>query len=52
MVVEESAVLNIAFDEAVAATKAALAAQGFGVMTGIDMRQTLTATIDKDRVCC
>ena len=48
MVFEESVVLNVAFAEAVAATKAALAAQGFGVLTEIDMQQTLKAKVDKD----
>lgn len=48
MVFEESVVLNGTFAEAVAATKAALADQGFGVLTEIDMRQTLKAKLDKD----
>ena len=48
MVFEESVVLNVEFAEAVAATKAALAAQGFGVLTEIDMQQTLKAKVDKD----
>jgi uncharacterized protein (DUF302 family) len=41
-------VLNVDFAEAVAATKAALAAQGFGVLTEIDMQQTLKAKVDKN----
>ena len=48
MVFEESVVLNVEFAEALAATKAALAAQGFGVLTEIDMQQTLKAKVDKD----
>ncbi len=48
MVFEESVVLNVEFAEAVAATKAALAAQGFGVLTEIDMQQTLKAKVDKN----
>ena len=47
MVFEESVVLGIPFAEALAATKAALAAQGFGVLTEIDMQQTLKAKVDK-----
>ncbi|HYN31619.1 MAG TPA: DUF302 domain-containing protein [Ilumatobacteraceae bacterium] len=48
MVFEESVVLNLAFADAVAATKAALVAHGFGVLTEIDMQQTLKAKVDKD----
>ena len=48
MVFEESVVLNVEFAEALAATKAALVAHGFGVLTEIDMQQTLKAKIDKD----
>ncbi len=48
MVFEESVVLNVEFAEALAATKAALAAHGFGVLTEIDMQQTLKAKVDKD----
>lgn len=48
MVFEESVVLAIPFADALAATKAALAAHGFGVLTEIDMQQTLKAKIDKD----
>ena len=48
MVFEESVVLNVEFAEALAATKAALAAQGFGVLTEIDMQQTLKAKVDKN----
>lgn len=48
MVFEETVVLNLQFDEALAATRAALAEQGFGVLTEIDMQQTLKAKVDKD----
>jgi uncharacterized protein (DUF302 family) len=48
MVFEETVVLNIPFAQAVAATKAALAEHGFGVLTEIDMQQTLKAKVDKD----
>lgn len=36
------------FDEVVAATKQALGEEGFGVITEIDMRQTLKAKIGED----
>ncbi len=48
MVFEESVVLTGPFDDVVAATKAALADHGFGVLTEIDMQQTLKAKIDKE----
>ena len=48
MVFEETVVLTGAFDDVVLATKAALAEHGFGVLTEIDMQQTLKAKIDKD----
>jgi uncharacterized protein (DUF302 family) len=48
MVFEETVVLQVPFDEALAATRSALAAQGFGVLTEIDMQQTLKAKVDKD----
>jgi uncharacterized protein (DUF302 family) len=48
MVFEESVVLAIPFADALAATKAALADHGFGVLTEIDMQQTLKAKVDKD----
>lgn len=48
MVFEESVVLSVPFAEALVATKAALAGHGFGVLTEIDMQQTLKAKLDKD----
>ena len=45
---ENSVTLEIGYDEAVAATKAALAEQGFGVLTEIDMQATMKAKRDKD----
>jgi uncharacterized protein (DUF302 family) len=48
MVFEETVVLTIPFAEAVTATKTALAAHGFGVLTEIDMQHTLKAKVDKD----
>ena len=47
MVFEETVVLDGTFDEVLAATKSALAEQGFGVLTEIDMQQTLRSKIDK-----
>lgn len=48
MVFEESVVLDMPFDEVLAATRSALADHGFGVLTEIDMQQTLKTKIDKD----
>lgn len=48
MVFEETVVLDMPFDEVLAATRSALADHGFGVLTEIDMQQTLKAKIDKD----
>lgn len=38
-------ILNLPFDAALAAARAALAQQGFGVITEIDIRQTLQAKL-------
>ena len=48
MVFEETVVLNGPFDEVVAATRASLADHGFGVLTEIDVQQTLKAKIGKE----
>ena len=47
MVFEETVVLNGPFDEVLAATKSALADHGFGVLTEIDMQDTLQSKIGK-----
>jgi uncharacterized protein (DUF302 family) len=47
MVFEETVVLTGPFDDVVAATKSALADHGFGVLTEIDMQQTLQSKIGK-----
>jgi uncharacterized protein (DUF302 family) len=40
--------LPIAYDDAVARTTEALTSQGFGVLTTIDVKQTLKAKLDRD----
>lgn len=43
-----SATLHTTFEDAVARTRKALADQGFGVLTEIDMKATLKAKLDQD----
>ena len=43
-----STVLNLPFDEAVARTRAALADQGFGILTEINVKDTLKTKLDVD----
>ena len=40
--------VNLAFDQAVEKATAALKTQGFGVLTTIDVQQTLKAKLDRD----
>ena len=48
MVYEESVVLTVPFDEAIASTKEALAEQGFGTLTEIDLQATLSQKVGKE----
>jgi uncharacterized protein (DUF302 family) len=48
MVFEESVVLAMGFDEAVAEVKKSLAASGFGVLTEIDVQATLREKLGKE----
>ena len=48
MIFEETVVLEVPFDEALARTKDAFAAEGFGTLTEIDVQATLAEKIDKE----
>ncbi|MDA8275921.1 MAG: DUF302 domain-containing protein [Actinomycetota bacterium] len=48
MVFEESVTLAQPFDEALARVKESLAAEGFGVLTEVDMQETFDLRIGKD----
>lgn len=43
-----SAMLKVPFDEAIVRTEAALKTEGFGVISRIDIQQTLKSKIDVD----
>ena len=47
MVFEESVIVDTPFDETLAAVKAALAENGFGTLTEIDIQATLAAKLGK-----
>jgi len=47
MVFEESVVVTRPFDEALAEVKAAMAAEGFGTLTEIDVQETLREKVGK-----
>jgi uncharacterized protein (DUF302 family) len=49
---QNSVSLDLPFAEAVAATTAALAEQGFGILTEIDVQATMKAKRDKDMEPC
>jgi uncharacterized protein (DUF302 family) len=48
MIFEETVVLDLPFDEALARTKEAFAAEGFGTLTEIDVQATLFEKIGKE----
>jgi uncharacterized protein (DUF302 family) len=48
MIFEETVVLTVPFDEALARTKEAFAAEGFGALTEIDVQATLADKIGKE----
>jgi uncharacterized protein (DUF302 family) len=48
MILEPAVTLDMEFDEALPAVKAALAEQGFGTLTEIDVQATLQAKIGKE----